>query len=71
MLDEVLTAQTRFPGYFDLVIVDEVHHCAPAEPPKQQGYPVDSKQTQAVRRLSEHSQHRLFLSATPHNGYSC
>jgi hypothetical protein len=70
MLDEVLTAQTRFPGYFDLVIVDEVHHCAPAEPPKQHGYPVDSKQTQAVRRLSEHSQHRLFLSATPHNGYS-
>jgi len=70
MLDEVLTAETRFPGYFDLLIVDEVHHCAPAEPPKQHGYPVDSKQTQAVRRLSQHSQHRLFLSATPHNGYS-
>ena len=31
---------------------------------------VESKQTQAVRRLAEHSQHRLFLSATPHNGYS-
>ncbi len=70
MLDEVLTAQARFPGYFDLLIVDEVHHCAPAEPPREQGYPVESKQTQAVRRLSEHSQHRLFLSATPHNGYS-
>jgi superfamily II DNA or RNA helicase len=70
MLDEVLTARTRFPGYFDLLIVDEVHHCAPAEPPREQGYPVESKQTLAVRRLSEHSQHRLFLSATPHNGYS-
>jgi hypothetical protein len=70
MLDEVLTAETRFSGYFDLLIVDEVHHCAPPEPPKQHGYPVDSKQTQAVRRLSEHGQHRLFLSATPHNGYS-
>ena len=70
MLDEVLTNDTRFPGFFDLLIVDEVHHCAPAEPPKEHGYPVESKQTQAVRRLSEHSQHRLFLSATPHNGYS-
>jgi superfamily II DNA or RNA helicase len=70
MLDEVLTAETHFPGFFDLLIVDEVHHCAPAEPPKRHGYPVDSKQTQAVRRLSGHSQHRLFLSATPHNGYS-
>ena len=70
MLDEVLTNETRFPGFFDLLIVDEVHHCAPAEPPKEHGYPVESKQTQAVRRLSEHSQHRLFLSATPHNGYS-
>ena len=70
MLDEVLTTNTRFPGFFDLLIVDEVHHCAPAEPPKEHGYPVESKQTGAVRRLSEHSQHRLFLSATPHNGYS-
>ncbi|MGH2930781.1 MAG: DISARM system SNF2-like helicase DrmD, partial [Solirubrobacteraceae bacterium] len=70
MLDEVLTSGTRFPGFFDLLIVDEVHHCAPAEPPKPTGYPVESKQTHAVRRLTEHSQHHLFLSATPHNGYS-
>ena len=63
MLDEVLTNESRFPGFFDLLIVDEVHHCAPAEPPKPAGYPVESKQTQAVRRLTEHSQHHLFLSA--------
>jgi superfamily II DNA or RNA helicase len=69
LLDEVLTPQTRYPGYFDLLIVDEAHHCAPPEPPSGRGYPVDSKQTQAVRRLGEHAQHRLFLSATPHNGY--
>ena len=69
LLDEVLTPQTRYPGYFDLLIVDEVHHCAPPEPPRERGYAVDSKQTRAVRRLGEHSQHRLFLSATPHNGY--
>ena len=70
LLDEVLTPQTRYPGYFDLLIVDEAHHCAPPAPARGRGYAVDSKQTQAVRRVGEHSQHRLFLSATPHNGYS-
>jgi superfamily II DNA or RNA helicase len=70
LLDEVLTPQTRYPGFFDLMIVDEAHHCAPPAPARGSGYAVDSHQTQAVRRLGEHSQHRLFLSATPHNGYS-
>jgi superfamily II DNA or RNA helicase len=69
LLDEVLTTRTRYPGYFDLLIVDEAHHCAPPAPVRGHGYAVDSKQTQAVRRVGEHSQHRLFLSATPHNGY--
>ena len=59
------TNDTRFPGFFDLLIVDEAHHCAPAEPPKPDGYPVDSKQTQAVRRLTEHSQHRLLPVRDP------
>lgn len=70
LLDEVLTPQTRHPGFFDLLIVDEAHHCAPPAPARGHGYAVDSHQTRAVRRLGEHSQHRLFLSATPHNGYS-
>jgi len=69
LLDEVLTPQTRHPGFIDLLIVDEVHHCAPPAPRKTSGYAVDSLQTRAVRRLGEYSQHRLFLSATPHNGY--
>lgn len=69
LLDEVLTPQARYPGYFDLLVLDEAHHCAPPAPPKDRGYPVDSKQTQAVRRVGDHTQHRLFLSATPHNGY--
>ena len=30
MLNEVLANETRFPGFFDLLIVDEAHHCAPA-----------------------------------------
>lgn len=70
LLDEVLTPETRHPGFVDLLIVDEAHHCAPSAPARGRGYAVDSLQTKAVRRLGEHSQHRLFLSATPHNGYS-
>jgi ERCC4-related helicase len=71
LLDEVLDESTRHPGFIDLLIVDEAHHCAPPAPSKgRRGYAVDSRQTQAVRRLSEHSQHRVLLSATPHNGYS-
>jgi len=70
LLDEVLDSSTRHLGFFDLLVVDEAHHCAPPAPTKgHRGYAVDSLQTRAVRRLSEHSQHRLLLSATPHNGY--
>ena len=32
-------------------------------------YAVDSQQTELIRRLAPHFEHRLFLSATPHNGY--
>jgi superfamily II DNA or RNA helicase len=71
LLDEVLDSAQHHPAFFDLLVVDEAHHCAPPAPSKgRRGYAVDSQQTVAVRRLSEHSQHRLLLSATPHNGYS-
>ena len=69
LLDEVLDTGTGERGFVDLLIVDEVHHCAPPAPRTGKGYAVDSQQTQAVRRLGAHSRHRLFLSATPHNGY--
>lgn len=69
LLDEVLTPDTRHPGFFDVLVVDEAHHCAPPAPASGKRYAVDSLQTQAVRRVGDHSQHRLFLSATPHNGY--
>ena len=52
---------------FDLLILDEAHHVAPAAP--RQRYAVDSQQTKLIRRLAPHFEHRLFLSATPHNGY--
>ncbi|MGH3224009.1 MAG: hypothetical protein ACRDPY_35910 [Streptosporangiaceae bacterium] len=51
---------------FDLLILDEAHHVAPAAP--KQRYAVDSQQTKLIRWLAPHFEHRLFLSATPHNG---
>jgi SNF2 family DNA or RNA helicase len=50
-----------------LLILDEAHHAAPASGAR---YAIDSKITQAMRDLSARFEHRLFLSATPHNGHS-
>jgi superfamily II DNA or RNA helicase len=50
-----------------LLILDEAHHAAPASGAR---YAVDSQFTRAVRGLAERFEHRLFLSATPHNGHS-
>jgi SNF2 family DNA or RNA helicase len=50
-----------------LLILDEAHNAAPASGSK---YAIDSKLTQVVRDLKDHFEHRLFLSATPHNGHS-
>lgn len=59
---------------FDILVVDEAHHVAPATPSRsgadQPRYAIDSQRTIAVRRLAEVCEHRLFLSATPHNGYT-
>lgn len=68
LLDEVLgEVGPAMPRAIDLLIVDEAHHCAP---PGRGKYAVDSQQTRAVSRLSAHSENRLFLTATPHNGYA-
>jgi ERCC4-related helicase len=50
-----------------LFILDEAHHAAPSSASK---YAIDSRITRAVRELSPCFEHRLFLSATPHNGHS-
>ena len=69
LLDEVAAARrpTATPRAFDLLILDEAHHVAPAG--RQQVYAVDSQRTKLIRRLAPHFEHQLFLSATPHNGY--
>jgi len=50
-----------------LLILDEAHHAAPAS---GQAYAVDSQFTRSIRHVAERFEHRLFLSATPHNGHS-
>jgi superfamily II DNA or RNA helicase len=57
---------------FDILVVDEAHHVAPSSPSVVaggRGYAVDTQRTVAVRQLAERCEHRLFLSATPHNGH--
>ena len=50
-----------------LFILDEAHHAAPAGGMR---YAISSQLTKAVRELGERFEHRLFLTATPHNGHS-
>jgi superfamily II DNA or RNA helicase len=54
-------------GSGSLLILDEAHNAAPASGGK---YAVDSQFTKSVRELAPRFEHRLFLSATPHNGHS-
>lgn len=55
-----------YPRKYDLLVVDEAHNCAPAGVGR---YAADSLRTLALRALTPHFEHKLFLTATPHNGY--
>ncbi len=50
-----------------LLILDEAHNAAPSTASL---YAVDSRTTGVVRDVAPRFEHRLFLSATPHNGHS-
>lgn len=50
-----------------LLILDEAHHAAPASGAR---YAIDSRITRSIRDIAPRFEHRLFLSATPHNGHS-
>jgi SNF2 family DNA or RNA helicase len=71
LTDEAYTGPLRdWLGDFrpgSLLILDEAHHAAPASGSR---YAIDSKITRAIRDLAPRFEHRLFLSATPHNGHS-
>jgi len=68
LLRETLPApgEPVYPRRYDLLIVDEAHNCAPSGAGR---YAADSLRTQALRELAPHFEHKLFLTATPHNGY--
>jgi len=55
-----------YPRSFDLLVLDEAHNVAPSGRGK---YATDSLRTDSISLLSPHFEHKLFLSATPHNGY--
>ncbi len=55
-----------YPRRYDLLIVDEAHNVAPSG---RKHYATDSFRTETVRELVPHFEHRLFLTATPHNGF--
>ena len=71
LIDEVYAGPLRdWLGTFrpgTLLILDEAHHAAPSS---GQRYAIDSHITHAIRDLGRRFEHRLFLSATPHNGHS-
>jgi SNF2 family DNA or RNA helicase len=50
---------------WDVLLLDEAHNCMP-QPTKH--YVQDSDRTRLIRDIAPMFEHRLFLTATPHNG---
>jgi len=50
---------------WDLLLLDEAHNCMP-QPTKN--YCCDSDRTRLIRDIAPLFEHRIFLTATPHNG---
>lgn len=67
LMRDILPVYPTFPRKFDALVVDEAHNIAPSG---SGSYAVESLRTKLLRLLSPHFQHRLFLTATPHNGYT-
>ena len=65
-MKDCLPPTVTYPRKFDILIVDEAHNVAPATAAR---YALESQRTRLIRTVAPHFEHRLFLSATPHNGY--
>ena len=63
---EALPAEVTYPRRFDILVVDEAHNVAPSG---RGHYAIDSLRTAAIRTIAPHFEHKLFVTATPHNGY--
>lgn len=66
LIKDVLPPHITYPRKFDILVVDEAHNVAPA---MATHYALESQRTSLIRRVAPHFEHRIFLSATPHNGY--
>jgi superfamily II DNA or RNA helicase len=64
---QTLPAFVSLPRKFDVLIVDEAHNIAPSS---SKNYALESQRTQLIREIGPHFQHKLFLTATPHNGHT-
>lgn len=67
LIKDILPPHATYPRKFDILVIDEAHNVAPSAASR---YALPSQRTRLVRTIAPHFEHRLFLSATPHNGYS-
>lgn len=66
LLKDIMPLEVTHPRKFDLLIVDEAHNVTP----RVGRYAVETLRTSLVRLIAPHFQHKLFLTATPHDGYT-
>lgn len=66
LLKDCLPPMITYPRKFDILIIDEAHNVAPSTASQ---YAIESQRTRSIRTIAPHFEHRLFLSATPHNGF--
>lgn len=66
MFRDSIRDQYAWKRQYDILVVDEAANVAPTG---SGNYAVDSQRTQAIRAIAPHFEHRLFLTATPHNGF--
>lgn len=66
LLKDIIPPHVTYPRKFDILVVDEAHNVAPAMATQ---YALESQRTRLIRTISPHFSHKLFLTATPHNGY--
>jgi superfamily II DNA or RNA helicase len=67
MLRDSIPVRATYPRKFGILVVDEAHNVAPAG---SAHYALESQRTRLIRKIAPHFEHRLFLTATPHNGYT-
>ena len=67
LLRETIPVKATYPRKFDMMVIDEAHNIAPSGSAQ---YAMASQRTKVIREIAPHFQHKLFLTATPHNGYT-